>query len=277
MDPDFKIDVPISKETAKNILEPTLVPLSQAVGGIIQWVFQKPIEYGIVRENDLAKLRDSLQPKMKEIPEANRTSDNLGLTLKAVEDSKYQLTSDIMVEYFANLISQTLDDRKHVKPIFSAILQEMAPEDALLFKNIFEKKIMFITKGSANSPFVNDDRFRVFDETKMFLVVNKPDFDLWRDTSSLAEMHYDNVIESYSIDSFLFLLSKQLIEVDENEKWNAMIPSVEKKALENSAVLQNWLDRYKDNIKKIESKFKTSVYRLSPLGKALADSILNIV
>lgn len=273
---DFKIDFPVSKETVSNILEPAIVPLSHAIGGIIHWTFQKPIEYGITRKKDLDYLKKSVQKNISDIPEENRTEENLGLTLKAFEDSRYQLSNELISDFFAKLIASTVDSRQIVKPVYSEILKEMSHEDAVLFKYLYDKKILFQTKITTDSPFVKDDRFRVSSRFKIFLIKTQPDFDLYRDTTGLAEEFYDHIVLSDNVESFLFLLSKQLIEIDENENWNSMIPAVEKKSLDNDEGIKGWLERYKNYSYRGQTDYSTYIYRLSPLGEDLANSILNI-
>lgn len=275
MEPEIKIDMPISKDTAKNILEPTLVPLSQALGGIIQWVFQKPIEYGITNAIRLNNLKEQTEHHLNQIPPQNRTSENLGLTLKAFEDSRYQLNDELISSFFAKLISGTLDDRKNISPYFSTVLKEMSSDDALLLKYFFDKRLLFESKIISDSPFVHDDRFRVFSESKYFSILTEPNFDLYRETDNLAEDFYDEIEQIDATKSVLFLLSKQLIEIVEEEQWNAMIPAVEKKSLDNDSPMREWLNKHKNSIYRKQTDFETSVYRLSPLGMSLADSVLN--
>ena len=234
MDPSTKINIPISEKTVSKILEPALVPIGQAIGGIIQWVFQKPIEYGIVKNNDLNYLKAQSEYYLNQIPIENRTDKNLGLTLKAFEDSRYQLSNEIISDYFAKLIAGTVNIDKEVKPIYSSILSEMT--EYYIISGIFEE-------GSHRTP-------------ELF-----------------ADIFYNDVELTDIETSFLFLLSKGLISLDLAQSSHVLIYAVEKKSLNTDIWLKELIEKYSDVSYDRITEQKTGVYTLTSLGSSLADLV----
>lgn len=274
MDINIDVDFPISKETIGKIFEPTLVPLSKALGGIIQWVFQKPIEYGVVKPLELEYLKSKTQERLNLIPENNRTSNNLGLTLKAFEDSRYQLKSKTMADYFSKLIAGTVDNRVEVKPIFSTILADMTEDDAKLFEYFYSKDHLFENQISHSNPAFKDERYRYYSPKNYYLITGdfvtgqyRGDPQIWNDALS------KNIVKLDVEDSLLFLKSKELIINDITQNSHVLLSVVEQKSLDTDEWLQQILADYSDNIYNRITKQTTNVYSLSHLGHSLAEII----
>lgn len=273
MDPDFKIDVPISKETAKNILEPSLVPLSQAIGGIIQWVFQKPIEYGIIKTAKLQSLKEQTEKYLTNTPIENRTSENLGLTLKAFEDARYQLDSDLLVDYFARLIAGTVDNRKDVKAVFSSILSEMSEEDAKLLGYFYNKRHLFQNQISHSNPAFKDERYRLHSKMNYYIIAGDFEGGMHRNPEGFVNLYSDKICLVDVETSFLFLKSKGLIYSDVSQNSHVLINVLEHKALNEDKWLKDITNTYSDFIYNKITKQITKVYSLTSLGSALADLV----
>lgn len=271
--PDVNIELPISKETSKNILEPALVPLGQSIGGIINWVFKKPIEYGIVREAELNKLKTECNTYFRSIPEENRTSKNLGLTLKAFEDSRYQLSNDILIEYFSKLIAGTVDNRKTVEPVYSSILSEMSTEDALLLKYFSEKYLLFQNQISHSNPAFKDERYRLFSQLNYFKIKDSYADGWYRDPEKFAKHLQDDIYEDDVEKSVYFLVSKGLISIDDSQNSHVLIFAIEDKMKNNNSWLKDLEDKYQNYIYNKITKQETLVYSLTSLGRSLVDLI----
>lgn len=131
----------IPESTKEELLNPPAKLLGQAISGIIHAVFDPLVRFNIVRNQQLKDFKDKVEASTNEIPEENRDDKKIGLTLKAFEESKYQLDSEELRQMFANLISSTVDNRKNniVQPSFSSVLKELTPEDANLIKLFAEE------------------------------------------------------------------------------------------------------------------------------------------
>lgn len=273
MEPDIKIDLPISKSLVNKVVEPSLVPLSKAIGGIFHWVFQKPIEYGVIKTAELENLKTKTEQQLNMIPEENRTSEFLGLTLKAFEDSRYQLSNEQLVDYFAKLIAGTVDNKCDVKPIYSTILSEMTSDDANLLGYFFNKKYLFVNQISHSNPSFKDERYRYFSKKKYFVISGEYEEGMYREPENFAE-YFSKDIDCLDIEqSFLFLLSKGLISHDQTHNSHVLIHAVEKKSIETDEWYKQMIDKFSNYIYNRVTLQETEVYTLTPLGSALADLV----
>lgn len=131
---------PIPKSTVEKTLNPIAEPLGKGVGGLVSIMMNPLMKLGVISEHNMDKFEKKIIEKNNNIPLKNRDSSKQGLALKAVEDSIYQLDSEVLQDMFASLISSSLDDRKNpdVLPSFSSILKDLSSEDALLLRDLYE-------------------------------------------------------------------------------------------------------------------------------------------
>lgn len=124
----------IPESTKEELLNPSANLVGQAVRGALHVVLDPFVRLNIVREKALKDFEEKVHSKNEAIPLENRDDSKIGLALKALEDSKYQLDSDVLREMFSNLITSTLDNRLNnsILPSFSSILKDMCPQDARL-------------------------------------------------------------------------------------------------------------------------------------------------
>lgn len=272
---NFKInmDTPLSKDTVSNILEPALVPLSKALGGIVQWVFQKPIEYGVVRPIQLENLKTQVERELGLIPEENRSSENLGLTLKAFEDSRYQLNNKTLVEFFSKLLVGTVDNRVEVKPVYSSILSEMSEDDAQLLNYFFNRNYLFENQIIHSNPAFSDESYRLRSKMNYYKITGNYEEGLHRPSDAWPSLLKDNVILEDVENSFLFLKSKGLISQDFSQDSHVLIQTIETNSLRNNEWLKDKLESFsKFRYNRITTQ-ETSVYSLTSLGRSLADLV----
>ncbi|MGQ4223844.1 DUF4393 domain-containing protein [Enterococcus mundtii] len=120
----------------RNIVE---TPLVKAANGIFNKVFSNLIEYQIVREAELKKLASDTNKYFNLIPENERDNSKLGLTLKAMEDSQYQLNDNEIRDMFAKLIAKSMDKRfnTEIPPAFSDILKNLSSNEAFICKILY--------------------------------------------------------------------------------------------------------------------------------------------
>lgn len=117
-------------------------PLVKAANGIFNKVFSRAIEYQIVREAELKKLASDTNKYFNLIPENDRDDSKLGLTLKDMEDSQYQVTDKELRDMFARLIAKTMDKRinSDIPPAFSDILKNLSSNEAIICKILYKSK-----------------------------------------------------------------------------------------------------------------------------------------
>jgi len=136
LNPSFD-DIP--KLTKPDILNPQVQLIGQ--GGIVHSIFEPLQKLNIIQDQSLHDFQRKIEQGTARISLENRDNSKIGLALKTLEDSKYQLDSEDLRELFANLISSTLDNSKNnkIKPSFSSVLKDLTTEDAQLVK-LFSKE-----------------------------------------------------------------------------------------------------------------------------------------
>ncbi|WP_413378046.1 DUF4393 domain-containing protein [Alkalihalobacillus sp. 1P02AB] len=134
----------VPDSTKEEIFNPTSNLIGQAFKGIAHKVLDPLVRYNIVKDEEMKQFAQKIKDKTDKVPLENRDSSKLGLTYKAVEDSTYQLNSEILRDMFSNLIASTVDSRKNsiILPSFSSILKDLSPNDAYLFKNLFRENVV---------------------------------------------------------------------------------------------------------------------------------------
>lgn len=127
-------------ETIENLLGPSSKALGHALGALFYWIFQKPIEYGIIKENEFDDLVEKTSNNLKNIPQENKDSSKSGLIMKAMEEAQYQLSENDLRQMFANLIASSADNRKNnfITPRFATVLSQLGSDDAIFFKCIVQ-------------------------------------------------------------------------------------------------------------------------------------------
>ncbi|MGO2265834.1 MAG: Abi-alpha family protein [Vagococcus salmoninarum] len=273
MDPDLKIEMPISKDTTAKVIEPALVPLAQAIGGIIHWVFQIPIKYGVVNTIRLEAFKNEAQLYLNDVPPDHRTSDNLGMTLKVFEDSRYQLNEEILITFFAKLIAGTVDDRRNVKAVYSSIIADMSADDANLLQYFSEKKQLFENQISHSNPAFNDESYRYYSDLNYFKINDNYNVGQYREPEKFVDSLSDNIAQDFVEESVLFLESKGLIFKDESQYSHVLIPVIEDQMLKSNPWLMNLEERYSTFKYNRLTKQTTIVYSLTTLGQSLADLV----
>lgn len=130
----------LPEEAQANLVNPTAKAVGDGIGGIFTWVFHKPIEYLAVEQAKVESLKHMTAEKMSKIPSDKMTLDKRGLMIKALEDSRYSLDSELMREYFSTLIAKAAnkDYKDRISPNFSTMLSNLSPSDAQFLK-LFKK------------------------------------------------------------------------------------------------------------------------------------------
>lgn len=128
----------IPESTLAEFLNPTATTLGKSMGGLVKRVFFPLVKLNAEMDEKINSMEQSVKNSVNNIPIENRDSTKMGLALKALEDSKYQLDSAELREMFATLISSSLDKTRnqYLSPRFSTALSQFSPEDAKFLKEI---------------------------------------------------------------------------------------------------------------------------------------------
>ncbi|WP_326717733.1 DUF4393 domain-containing protein [Vagococcus jeotgali] len=142
----IKINV-LPEKTTDALLTPGATSIGSAFKDVIEALGHATLgplrKFNLVKEKELKDFEEQLNSKINDIPEENRDDSKIGITFKALEDSKYQLNEDIMREAFSNLISNSLDSRTNslISPKYSDILANMSSNEAKLFQTIYQNNL----------------------------------------------------------------------------------------------------------------------------------------
>lgn len=126
------------KDLINDVGHPSATAIGKALGGLFLGVLYLPIKWGIYTQFKLDSYQNKVTNRLSEIPDGNKDSSKLGLVMKEIEDSKYQLDSEDLQEMFAKLVSATVDNRKNqnISPRYSLILSQLSPTDARFLNSL---------------------------------------------------------------------------------------------------------------------------------------------
>ena len=128
----------IPETTKESVLNPSAELIGQALSGVLHYVLDPFVRKNIVKDHELKIFAKEINEKTKVISQEDRDDSRIGLALKAMEDSKYQLNSQELREMFSNLIAASVNRRvnDNVEPSFSSILKDFSTSDAVLLKKL---------------------------------------------------------------------------------------------------------------------------------------------
>lgn len=186
----------IPKELITNVFGPASKSIGEGLGGIANYVMGPLRRLNITSEKSYQDFVKKINTKTDEIPPENRDISKLGLSLKTMEDSRYQLEDEEMREYFANLLAGLVDNRKNQKasPRFSTILSELTTKEANLLSKIYKLGAVPTTNIRVQRP--NGDGIDVI---KNLLLVSESEF--IDPSSSLKTLESYGLIEVSSLQS----------------------------------------------------------------------------
>ena len=248
--------IPISSKTGDAFAKPIAESVGNAGKDITEAIFHfllDPIRrFNIQRTYDLEKFQESLRESIDDIPKENRDDSKINLTIKAIEDLRYQINEEEIRDMFTALITSTLDNRKNdrVLPVFSTIISNMTPNQAGLLKHIYYNLSV--------APFIRLYAGRVGDVSQRavgqtLLIVGDScytNYDL-----HLSSLEYANLIEH--------IIGAQLSDDEYQHRY---------KIGEEQLV-----DMFKNSAATLdeneELRWERSYYVLTPIGKALCNIV----
>lgn len=128
----------LPSSTKEKLLNPTAKIIGDSLAGIIGFVLSPLQKLHILNEQKLKQYQNEIQNKTDKIPESHRDPSKLGLALKAIEESKYQINEDELRNLFANLVSSSVDGRKNssITPRFASVLSQLGKDEATILKKL---------------------------------------------------------------------------------------------------------------------------------------------
>ncbi|MCR4912887.1 MAG: DUF4393 domain-containing protein [Lactobacillus sp.] len=132
----------LPQEPINKLLNPIGDVLGQGISGILLWVFQEPIKFKIIKENEFQALANELAQKLQSIPTENRDTSKRGLLIKAIKESQYSISESDLRTMFASIVASIADDRKNyaLSPRYITVLSQLGAEDAKLLILLNEQK-----------------------------------------------------------------------------------------------------------------------------------------
>lgn len=134
--PDVYNDVlkPATQESGKTL---SLVPrtINAALVPLRQWIAYK--------EYNMAETEILIAQKLAHISEEKIVTPEPYVAVPAIQAISYSMNNDELRNLYANLLAKSMntDTKESVHPSFVEIIKQMSPNDAIIFKIIFENKI----------------------------------------------------------------------------------------------------------------------------------------
>lgn len=243
---DVYNSLPLSTQEA--MLNPAAKTLGEALNGAATVICSPLIILGAVSKSLLKKFSTEIDNKINKIPSENRDISKLGLVIKAMEESRYQLNKDDIRKMYVNLISSTVDNRKNnvVNPRLATVVAQFGSDEAHLLKQLAhsESELLLTSQLWAvegNSDYWITPRFLSIDDqiTSEF-------------ASSIDTLKSLGVINDF--------LDRALTEAKYQDKYNNMEKNIER--------LKQILGHHEKT-----TKFKNGYIQLSNFGSDLARCI----
>jgi hypothetical protein len=138
--------LPISHETGDALAKPIATSIGEASKTLLDGIFHLALDpvrkFNIQRESDLEHFKQEIQYSVRKVPEEFHDDSKIGLVLKAIEDSRYQLNDEEIRNMFTKLITSTIDCRTNsgISPKYSSIIADMSAAEARLLRDIYFNK-----------------------------------------------------------------------------------------------------------------------------------------
>ena len=138
---DVYNSLPLSTQEA--MLNPAAKTLGEALNGAATVICSPLIILGAVSKPLLKKFSTEIENKINKIPSENRDISKFGLVIKAMEESRYQLSKDDIRKMYVNLIASTVDNRKNtvVNPRLATVVAQFGQKEAEFLKIIYQQRL----------------------------------------------------------------------------------------------------------------------------------------
>ncbi|QDZ69435.1 DUF4393 domain-containing protein [Pediococcus pentosaceus] len=255
--------------TKQKLFDPSADAIGKGLGGILTWVFQKPIEFGIIKQKQFEDLSNKIAKEYSKIPEEKRTDSKKGLMIKTLESARYSMDDEMLRSYFAKLLASTAntDTVDNVTPLFPTILSNIGHKEAtfiaLLKMNQYGKLPMIEPRASVNAKYAINNNL----SSSSYLVTAGKE-----DKFTIADQKLVNISEQLSI-----FKSFGLVDVMVGETFNHFERDYEllKKLYEpiGAKVISDYNKTKKDTVLDHIDYLKDTI-NLTSLGKSFVDCVI---
>jgi len=135
----LKIDINIVPKFLDNALTPVAKEAGETLSDLVNLARSPLIKARAVRDMKLKIFLEDMDKELRRIPEDKIQEPPLSIVGPTLEDLfKYYLEEDHVVEAFKKLIASAMnkDKASDVHPMIAAIIKQISPQDAKVFKNI---------------------------------------------------------------------------------------------------------------------------------------------
>lgn len=132
----------LDSESKHALTYPAAKTLGLAADGLISIFCYHFLKARIFTQARLKQYQEETAAKINKIPEENRDSSKLGLVIKAIEESRYQLNEDDIRKMYVNLIASTVDSRKNsvVNPRLATVVAQFGIKEAHIMKKLAQSE-----------------------------------------------------------------------------------------------------------------------------------------
>lgn len=273
MDPnDLKNFFDLIPEDSRNyLLKPSFKNIGTVINGIFLDKYEPLVINGLIKQNQIDQLKSALNKKLSDIPEEKLDNSNSLIAIRALEELRYQMNSDTLIEMFANLISNSFnsDYNKSVQNLFVHIIGNMSHETAVLLEDW-----QFIRQESTPYAYITRKN-----ENGTYRLITSSII-AYFDYKATLNKGTDNITQSIQIETKIIEVPQELSEL---EYFGLVKISDGTYQPSSGNIYQMIANKYNATIADIldRSESESSLYlnrgivELTPLGKSFCNVILN--
>lgn len=139
----------LDPEVRHSLTSPSAKTLGLAIDGLTTIVCYPLLKARIFTQGRLNQYQKEIATKINQIPEEKRDRSKLGLAIKAIEESRYQLNEDDVRRMYVNLIASTVNSQKNnfVNPRLAYVVAQFGLDEADLLKTIYLQRLFQMPFG----------------------------------------------------------------------------------------------------------------------------------
>lgn len=195
----------IPQEVVNEAAIPSAKVVGQSLHGLLSTVLYPTLLLNSFIQPKIAKLNYKIEKNIAKIPEEYRDSSKPTSILKTIDDAKYNMDAEILIDMFSKLLSNQLDSRVNnaISPKFSTILGNMSTSEAKLINLLFHTEYSILPVIAVNSKYKNSNNIVKLESNIVLL-----NSSIEQNASMLKKQEAD-----YDLSS---LISDGIIKVDKN-------------------------------------------------------------
>ncbi|OXC39814.1 DUF4393 domain-containing protein [Lactobacillus sp. UMNPBX1] len=128
----------IPESTRELLFNPAANEVGKGIGALLSMLFSPLLTLNVIEKQKLAKFADKIANKVNNIPEEDRDFDKPGLALKALEESRYQISNDLLQDMFSSLLASGVNNQKNedITPRYATVLSQIGFKDAVFLQEL---------------------------------------------------------------------------------------------------------------------------------------------